>query len=206
MNGLQSDTARAQAKLMQGTHSASGEVMDYSFYDSQSLLSTALEHRFFTQGVGKPFTVAAVGNKTLADSNVKSDGIPNGQRFTVKAIKCLYYCHALAANAVIQNIIDLYSRTVIQFKIDGKDEILTLKLSELAGLNFSVINVPTVAGDQIGTHQMNIIRSAYPLNVPIVLASLTRYEVLMQHTAAPAAGLDTDRITLSLQGLLERLS
>lgn len=205
MNAM-SDVSRAQNRLQQGTHSASGEVMDYTFYDSQSLLSTVLEHRFFSQGVGKPFTVAAVGNKSLADSNIKSDGIPNGQRFTVKAIKCFYYCHALAANAVIQNIIDLYSRTVIQFKIDGKDEILTMKLAELAGMNFSVINVPTVAGDQIGTHQLNIIRSAYPLNVPIVLASLTRYEILMQHTVAPAAGLDTDRITLSLQGLLERLS
>ena len=206
MPNLVSDTARAQNKLMQGTHSASGEVMDYSYYDSQSLLSTALEHRFFTQGVGKPFTVAAVGNKSLADSNVKSDGIPNGQRFTVKAIKLFYWCHALAANAIIQNIIDLYYRTVIQFKIDGKDDVLTLTLQELAGLNFSVINVPTVAGDQIGTHQTNIIRSAYPLNVPIVLASLTRYEIVMTHTAAPAAGLDTDRIKISLQGLLERLS
>lgn len=203
---MESATNQAQRRLEQGTYRAGGDALDFTFWDTQSLLSTALEHRYFIQGVGKPFTVAAVGNKTLADSNILSEGIPNGQRFTIKAFKVLYASHALTNNAGIQAIMALTNNTVLTFKIDGKDKVLELKLSDIMSMNFNVVNVPTVAGDNVADHNYTIIRSAYPLNIHICLAANTRYEMIMQHLVAPAAALDTDKLTICMQGLYERLS
>lgn len=201
---MDSKTDQAQTRLQGGTYSASGEVLDYTMYDRQQIDAAILQHRFFTQGLGKPMSTGVI--KTLADSNVISDGIPQGQKFTVRAIKMHYVGDKIRNNAEMQSIIDLLAQSVMTFKITGKDVILQMTLMELMGNNFPVLTVPTVAGDNPRDHMTSIIRTAYPLNIPIVLASLTRFEILVEHFEAPAAGLDNDLIALSLQGALERLA
>jgi len=202
---MDSRTEQAQSRLQQGTYSASGEVLDYTLYDSQILKAAILQHRFFVQGLGKPNTFGAI--KTLADSNVISEGMPQGQKFTVKAIKLFWKSKAVKSSDVqLQAIVDVLTNSVATFKINGKDVIFQATLQEIAGNNFPVIHHPTVAGDNANTHMMSIVRTAYPLNIPIVLSSLTHYEILLEHFAAPAAGAIDDYIMFSLQGGLERLA
>lgn len=200
----QSRTAAAQGRLQQGTYSAAGEILDYVLYDSQQLDSGILQHRFFIQGLGKPMSTGVI--KTLADSNVISEGMPQGQKFTIKAIKVFYKPLEIRINAEIQAIVTMIGKTVVTFKINGKDIILQMTLQELMGNNFPVVLVPTVAGDNVNDHQLSIIRTAYPINIPIVLSALTHYEILLEHMVAPSNTLDDDIIMISLQGALERLA
>ena len=197
-------TAVAQQRMALGTYGAQGDRLDWTFYDTQILSSTVTTHRYFVNGVGKTFTVG--GNKTLADSNVISDGIPQGQNFRVHTINLLYKPDELRNNAEIQSIVDMMANTVLSFKIANKDVSWQATVQEAFGANYPIVLVPTVAGDNINTHLQSQIRREYVLKVPIDLAALTRYEIDMEHTEAVDASIDADKLQISLRGRLDRLS
>ena len=195
---------RAQSNLQRGSYGAQGERLQWSYYDSEKLATGTLEHRFFTQGVGKPFTVG--GNKNLSDSNVISDGIPQGQRFVVKAISAFYKPHADFTEVIMNLLTQALINSTLTMKITGKDSVFQVNLLELFGNNFPIQVVPATAADNYYYTGTSIIRASYPLNVPIVLSALTRFEGLVEHHVAINTALDDDKLMISLQGVLERLA
>ena len=197
-------TERAQLNLQQGTYSASGEGLDYAFYDSQRIDVAILQHRFFVNPVGQPMTDGTI--KNLSHTNMISAGMPQGSKMVARSIGLIYVSEGLTNNAGFQAIVDLLANTVMSVKIPGKDTILQLTLLHMLGWNMSQILVPTVAGDQINTNVLSTVNKEYKLNVPIVLAAQTQFEIFVEHTAAPAAALDGDQLRLFIRGKLKRLS
>jgi hypothetical protein len=182
-------------------------LLDYVLYDSQKLANGTNEHTFFVEGKGKPFTVG--GNKTLADSNVVATSIPNNQRLKVYAIKTLIVppqAHDPMSESVYADLVDMLTSTTVTWRVEGKDRLLQMTLQEMLGDNYPITILPSVAGDNINTNTLNMIRTAYPLNVPIPLAALTIFQGDMVHQAGVAATLDDYKVKFSLQGKFERLA
>ncbi len=200
----QSQTEAAQRNLEQGTYGAQGEKLEFSLYDSEKLKSTILTHRFFTQGIGKPFTDQSA-QKTHADTNVLTDSVPFGQKFIAKQMKLYYKSLTAKTTTTIQDIVNMLCETSLTVKIDGKDRVLELNLLELMGNTMPAVVVPTVAGDNVNTNMTGVFAKSYPLNVPIVLASQTTWWVELEHAVAPDSDLDGDKIMLSFQGVFKRL-
>ena len=200
----QNQVMRASQNMGKGTYGSQGERLQWSYYDTEKLAVGTLAHRYFTSGVGKPFTVG--GNKNLSDSNVISDGMPSNQHFVVYSIATYYKPHETHSEVDFNLITQMMINTTLTLKITGKDAIFQVSLMELMGANFPVTILPSVAGDNINTNNTNIMLGTYRLNTPIVLAKLTRYEGLLEHHVAMDTALDDDKLMLSLQGTLQRLS
>lgn len=191
--------------LERGTHSRSGEIMDWSYYDSFNV-SAALSVNMFQTAIGQ-------SSKTLDITNMTSGGqIPTGQRFTVHRIKMLYVSQstswASAGTSQVQKWYSLLTKSTFEFKIPGKDSLLTLTLQELLGPATLVHCQPTVSGDNIPIIQPRY-SGIFPLNKPIILAEQTTFGCLVTHQTAPDASLYTgtgDLIKISLNGILERRS
>lgn len=183
--------------LQAGTYGASGEKLDWSYYDRVVLLSTTTVNRLFTVQLG-------ASSKTLADTNLTQSGqIPQGQRFTIRALKVSYVTNAARATANVQQYYDVLKNTSVQFIIPNKGPMGQWGLWELLGASSLFALTPTAAGDNIPVIQPRF-HGVFPLNTPIVLAALTPFYVEVTHHTATNAALDNDRIYVSLNGTLVR--
>ena len=186
-----------------GTHAKSGEVMDWSYYDSITLLSTTLSFNMFQSAVGQ-------SSKRLDQTNMTANGlIPTGQRFTIHRVKILYTGQAgtwvSAGTAQLQYLFTALNKSTLEFKIPGKDSLLVLTLQELLGDALQIVVAPTTAGNSLDAPKCRF-SGIFPLNKPIILAEQTSFGVLVTHQVANNAALDTDILKISLNGILERRS
>lgn len=183
--------------LQQGTYGASGEKLDWSYYDRVVLASTTTVNRLFTVQLG-------ASGKTLADTNLTQSGqIPQGQKFTIGAIKVSYVTNGARATANVQMIYDVLKNTSVQFIIPNKGPMGQWVLWELMGAASLIALTPTAAGDNIPLIQPRY-HGIFPLNTKLTLAALTPFYVEVTHHTATNAALDNDRIYISLAGTLVR--
>lgn len=195
---------KALREMQAGTYSGSGDIFDYSVYDRGLMLSTRLQHRLFKIPYGQNDPAGVL--KTLADTNVQSgNGIPQGLKVMVKWIKIFYSAVAVRSQVTEAAIHAMLRETTANLYLFGKDSYGQWTLEELMGNPMSVavqtaavnIGYPAAVGRYLGV---------YPLQIPIVLASNTVYELTITHHIAPAAGLDGDKLRFSLCGVAGRLS
>jgi hypothetical protein len=187
--------------LTKGTRSENTlRLLDWTYYDSMSCLSTVLQNRFFTVGLG--------GTKTLDQTNMKNNGqIPTGERLTTHRLKAFITTATALGTAAVQNLYTMLTKTTVEVKISGADSVLTITLQELFGLTSLVALTPTAAGDNIPLALAQPrFHGIFPLNKPIIWAQNENVEVLLTHQVAPAAALDGVIIKLGLNGILERKS
>lgn len=189
--------AYAIEALNTGTYKGEGDIFDYTLFDRDALATGDTFNLYFQNGVGQ-------AGKTLADTNVRgAGGIPKGQRLTIGAIKVFYTANAVADAATLQIWQEMVENAIVTFTIEGKANYGIWPLKEL-------FNVPVgiVAQDTTEALSQSIGRyvGILPLNLPIVLSSLTTFELRVDHGVAVNAALDTDWLTFGLNGVLERLS
>lgn len=193
--------------LARGTHAAGGEVLDWTYYDSFNV-SASLSVNMFQTALGQGTTP-----KTLDITNMTTGGsIPTGQRMTIHRIKLTYVSQssywASAGTAIIQKFYNLLTKSTFEFKIPGKDSLLTLRLDEILGAATLCADVPTYSGDNIPLISPRY-HGIFPLNKPIILAEQTAFSCLVTHQVAPDStlyGTTGDLIKIGLNGILERRS
>lgn len=189
----------ALTKLQQGTFGEEGEQLEWSYFDTATIAAATLVHRLFTNPLG-------AGGKTLADTNLTQAGqMPQGQHLEVNAIKVMYTSDAAKATAAVQNLYDLFTETTISVEIANNKSMGQWTIQELMGAATLFALTPTAAGDNIPLIQPRY-TGVYLLNVPIVIAALTPFEVTVTHHVAPAAALADDKLKISLAGILTRAS
>lgn len=179
-----------------GTYKGSGDVIDFSLYDTAELAAATTEYRMFQVPRGQ-------GGKGLQDTNMQAGGqLPVGQKLYVKAIKVQYLAdaaldaaHKLALNTFLFN-------ASLNFFIEGKDTYGRWPLAEIFGVPM-LADQTTATVDAISTGRFVGI---LPLNLPIILASQVSFSVNLEANGAGAAALDGDKIKVSLAGILKRLS
>ncbi len=175
------------------------EVLDFSYYDTISLLSTTLTHRYFVVPLGQ-------AGKTLADTNMVLAGLlPQGQNMTVKAIKMFYVTDTAFATADIQLFYDLIKNTTLEFIVPGKENLGQWNLQEIMGMSTMISMIPAVAGDNIPLN-MPRYHGVFPLNRSIKIGATQAFEVRLQHHVAPNSSLDGNFMMVSLYGKLIRMS
>jgi len=202
--GAEQRTEAAQAELSSGTYMAVGERLDWSYWDTQILAVANTTHFYFTQGTGKPFTTGAI--KTMADSNILSENLPEGLKFTIKAFKLFYLSTTTKSDAGVLDLYTMLSQAVLSLKIANKDTIWQTTLSDLFGINLGMTHTPTVPANNINDFAQVNVRASMPVNVDIVIAARTNWKMILEHTVAVAATIATDRLRIVAQGILQRLS
>lgn len=189
----------ALLKTQVGSYGTEGDKLDWSYWDEAQIAVATLVHRLFTNPLG-------AGGKTLDQTNLTQAGqIPQGQLFDVRAIKIMYTTAAMKATADLNSYFLLLAQSTISVKLQNKESMGQWTLQELMGISSQFGLTPAVAGDNISQPQPKF-HGIYPLNIPIILAALTPFEVTLTHHAAPAANLATDRLKISLAGKLTRVT
>jgi hypothetical protein len=194
MNSVQASVVNS-AKYGQGTYSAGGDAIDWSYYDTNLVPATASPVRYFTNPVG-------AAGKTLADTNMISAGqIPKAQNHTVTHIKTFFASHAAHATADVQAFYTMLKQTTVEFIIANKYYYGQWTLQELMGAASLFALTPTVAGDTIRVIQPRF-HGILPLNNAIILAENTNFELRVTYNAIPTGGIVGDFLMISLYGKL----
>lgn len=189
----------ALLKTQVGSYGTEGDKLDWSYWDEALVAAATLVHRLFTNPLG-------AGGKTLDQTNLTQAGqIPQGQLFDVRAIKLLYTSAGAKATADLQSLFTLFARSTVSIKLQNKESMGQWTLQEIMGDALQFALTPTVAGDNISQPQPKF-HGIFPLNIPIILAALTPFEVTLTHHAAPNAALANDRLRISLAGKLTRVT
>jgi hypothetical protein len=187
------------AALQQGTYGTGGEVLgSWSFYDTLVLLNTTTIYRMFTIPIG------GAAGRTLDQTNMTQGGqIAQGQNLTVKRLKMQYISSAARNTAAVQLIYNVLNRTTLEIMIPGKDALGQWTLAELFGIASLIAMTPTAAGDNIPLIQPTF-KGIFTLEIPLVLAALTPFELRVTPQIATDAALNGDFIRVALNGTLRR--
>jgi len=194
-----SASAKQLVGLQRGTYGSGGEKLDWSYYDTSQIVAGLTTYRYFQTQLG-----AGTPAKTLDRTNLTTAGqIPQGQHFTVHAVKMFYTSYGAHGTADVQNLYALLKITTLEIILPGKDSMGTWTLQEMFGPSIQFAMTPTAAGDNIPLHQPRY-HGVFPLNTPLVLAALTPFEIRVIHHVAAPAGLADDYLMISLTGKLLR--
>lgn len=175
------------------------EKLDYELWDTISLLSTTLTHRFFVNPLGS-------GGKTLADTNMINAGLlPQGQNMKIHSIEVLYMSDTVFGTDDIQLFYTMLKQTTVEFVVPGKDNLGQWILAKLFGMCQIISLTPTAAGDNL-PFNLPTFKGIYPLNYPIKIGAVQSFEVRLTHQVAPNASLDGNLLMISLHGRLFRMS
>jgi len=191
-----------------GTYKGSGDIIDYSLWDSIEIDPANLQPQLmFQNSLG---TVVGGAARTPADTNVegRQGGIPQGSKLYIKALKGFVIADIQEAKdeAYVAALYRMLNRTTVNFKISGKDTYGNWGLDEVFGVSMGAVYVPAVPGDNDGILSVARSHGILPFNLPIVIASNVTFNVQLQHWEAPAAELENTVLKFSLNGILERLS
>lgn len=182
-----------------------GDQLDYTHYDRLLLNNAggAIERSFFEVGLGANDPVST-RRKTLADTNLRDGRIPEGQAFAAFVLKFWNEFNANLSEANYLSWIQWTRDTVIQIKIDTKQEYGTWKISELLGIPTNALIVPAAAGSNVALTAVGMFQSLKPLNLYIPFPRLTSWTIAMIQGTAPAATLDNTGICCGLVGIRNR--
>lgn len=202
MNSQREEMISAVNNMSTGTYKASGDIFDFTLYDSNVMLSTRPSNSLFSVGVGGNSPAGVV--KTLADTNLLgSNGMPQGWKLLIKNIKVMYTFHAAPTEAIMSAWYTFLRDTVLQFKITGKDNLGQWTLQEAFNISVGGITAAAAVGSILTQPKAF---GMLPLNLPLVVASNVRFNVDVTDFGTQAASLDADVFKVGLAGILERLS
>jgi len=182
-----------------------GDQLDYTNYDRLMLNNAggAIERAFFEIGLGNTDPVST-RRKTLSDTNMRAGEIPEGQAFAAFVLKMWIEANANMSEANYLSFIQWLRDTVIQIRIETKQEYGTWKLSELVGVPVTGLIVPAAAGSNATLLSQGAFQGVKPLNLYIPFPRLTSFTVAMIQGTAPAAALDNMGIVCGLVGVKNR--
>jgi len=197
-----SDYAEVFQALQTGTYRKGGDLIDWTLWDRLTLANATLRHTLFQNGIG---TVVAGAARNLADTNVEgSQGIPAGSKLYVRALVLIYQSKAIKTSATMQDVHEMLQETSFNIHVRGKDSQGQWIGDELMGVPVSGVVFETT---EVITHpSIGTFAGVKLLNLPIVLAAQTYFDVQVEHHVAPSADIDDDKVKFGLAGILERLS
>jgi len=176
----------------------SAEVLDYSYYDTMALSATNT-NRLFVIPLGQ-------AGKTKSDTNFTLAGtLPQGQNFKIFVLKLFYLSQVARSTAELLMWYKMLFETTIEFRIPGKDSMGIWTLAEAFGLPALFNLVPTNGGDNIPMIQPAITGKIL-FNNPLKIGSVQSFEIIVEHTVPVNPALYTDKLKISLNGRLIRLS
>lgn len=188
-------------RLDDGTWGEGGETLHYPVYDRMRMLNAQATNTrsLFKSAVG---TTREGNALTFADTNIeKSESVPSSQKWTFWKFTCQYQAIAARTDVQIQNILDYFRTTTIRCVINSKDDMFRLPLWKFMG-HPQLISAPAVTVNS--RFPSAIFSGVFEMKIPIVLQSLTDWEVKIEPLVASAAALDNDFIGFEFDGERDR--
>lgn len=185
------------------TFTSGGAKFDEPLWDRISLLSTQANRELFTVGVGQNDPVSGV-RKTKADTNMRAQGMPKGQAFTIFGIGFKYMAIAKRTVDELVLIDDMLRNTVYQFFIDSKSQYGQCTLDYIVGAPMQIVS-SLVATNNFNYQNVGQIKGYWPLNETIPLSNLVDFFIQLEHLdGTPDEALDGDWLKFELVGIKAR--
>lgn len=183
--------------LEEGAYNSSmGELLWWSYYDKNTLVSTKQQYSFFSTPLGQ--------GKTISQTNFPAaNQMPQAQKLEVRAIECYYIPSAAKDQAGYQLLLDALKVGVLSFNFTNKAPLVQIPLMQLMGNSMPLVVSGAAAGDQVlGRSQFS---GVWESPVEIILPSKSNFDVSVNFDAAISDTLDDDQIQICLVGGLVRL-
>jgi hypothetical protein len=188
--------------LNDGTWGPGGESLHYPVYDRMRMLnSLAVATRsLFKTAVGQQREGVTL---TFADTNIeKSESIPSSQKWTFWKFSCFYMAEETRTDTEIIAILNYFRTTTIRCIINSKDDMFRLPLWKFMGFGPQLVSAPAATVNS--RYPQAIFTGEWELKIPIILQSLTDWEIKIEPLVASAAGLDNDFIGWEFDGQRDR--
>jgi hypothetical protein len=179
-------------RLNDGTWGPGGETLDYPIYDRLRMDSAqAVNVRsLFKTAVG---TQREGITLTYADTNIeKSESIPSSQKWELSELRLNYLAVEPRTDAEIQLMLNYFRTTTFRCIINSKDDMFRLPLWKFFG-SPQMVSAPAVTVNS--RYPQAMFTGVMELKIPIVLESLTDWEVKVEPLVASDAALNLDFIT-----------
>ena len=188
--------------LQQGARQATGEKLDYTFYDTIPLSTGVRDYRFFALALGQ----GSPTPKNKSQTNMRANGqIPQGHNHQVQEIWFDYTAEQVQNEAALLAYYQFLNTSTVTFAMPGKDDFGVWKLSEIAGAHVKFPITPAVAGDNSPVLSNEVYSSRFKLSIPVTLPALESFEIKLELFADPNAALVGDTVGFGLRGHLIRL-
>jgi hypothetical protein len=189
--------------LNDGTWGQGGETLHYPVYDRMRMLNSlgVAARSLFKTAVGAQRENVQL---TYADTNIeKSESVPSAQKWTFWKFSVSYLAEESRTDLEIQAILNYFRTTTVRLILNSKDDMFRLPLWKFLGAS-QIVTAPaaTINSRSPGA----LFTGVMELKVPIVLQSLTDWELRVEPLVASAAGLDNDFIGFEFDGERTRLN
>ncbi len=185
------------------TFTTAGAKFDEPLWDRIPLDSGEANRELFTVGVGQTDPVSGA-RKTKADTNMRSQGMPKGQGFTVFGIGFKYLAIEKRTVDELVLIDDMIRNTVYDFFIDSKSQYGSCTLDYIVGAPMQLV-LDLAATNNYPYANTGNIKGYWPLNETIPLANLVDFSIQLEHlNGTPDSLLDGDLLKFELVGIKAR--
>jgi len=184
-------------QLGDGTWGEGGEILHYPMYDRMRMLNSqgVATRSLFKTAVGQMREGVAL---TYADTNIeKSESIPSSQKWTFWKMTVFYIASEVRTDAEIITILDYFRTTTMRLVINSKDDMFRVPLWKFMG-SPQLVSAPAATINS--RYPQAVFSGAWELKIPIVLQSLTDWEVKIEPLVVSSAGLDNDFIGVEFDG------
>lgn len=188
-------------ELNDGTWGPGGESLSYPVYDRMKMLNSlgVATRSLFKTAVGQQREGVTL---TYADTNIeKSESIPSSQKWTFNFLNFYYLSAATKTNVLLQEIFDYMRTTTVRCIIDSKTDMFRVPLWRFGGAT-QIVSLPAVT--QESRFPQAIFTGTLKLEIPIILQSLTDWELRIEPLVASNASLDNDFIAWEFEGRRDR--
>lgn len=181
-------------QLQKGTYGGNAKLRAWTHYDQVTLVTGAQELTAFDLKVGSPLKGIAVTN------NPASGTIPSSSHFAFDALELNYVHQDATMTAAVKSTWDNFLNDWrIQMTIQELSAEHQFPLTEVFGNVAPLTILGTGVGDQVSTrNNLNGLRPF--MGIPVVLAALTTYTVVIQSNVAIDAALNGDFVKIKYKG------
>lgn len=202
---MRSKVTELQESLQRGEQVGVGKRFQWSLYDTVKFLLGDLNIQLFSVPFGQAgngFTVAKGYRET---NNRAANTIPQGQMFEAHAMIPYLFDGVAVNNVQMLAWMKWAKDAIFKVKFTGGDDLIQEPMEHILGLQYNMLMVPTVAGDQITALQQLTPSGYLKLNEKLKFGALSQYEITLENTVAIPAALVGKEVKFRFVGFLKRL-
>lgn len=183
-------------KLNDGSFGPGGDLLHYPIYDRAIMLSTVLKHVLFKNAVNDTREGRVL---TFSDTNItKGDSVPKSQKWTFWRMRFFFMTVDSAKNdGLVSDVLLMIKETVIRFNFESKQELFVIPLWKFFG-PLQILSQP--AGTINSRYPMGVFDATWEFKIPIVMESLSAWELDIEHIVAPNSSMDGDFLGFEFDG------
>lgn len=202
---MKSNVTKLQENLQRGEQVAVGKRFQWSLYDTIKFVLGDLNIQLFSVPFGQAGNGYTASKGYRETNNRAANTIPQGQMFEAHAMIPYLFDGVAVNNTQMLAWMAWAKSAIFHVKFTGGDDLIQEPMEHILGLQYNMLMVPTVAGDQITALQQLNPSGYLKLNEKIRFGALSQYEITLENTVAIPAALVGKEVKFRFVGYLKRL-